>query len=1564
LNVATQTDVNTARFAGFTTGQTVAQYVTANAAGATYDNTTSGLTATTIQSAIDEVNGSVGNAQTEIDNAETALGVLTATGTYDNTVLTSNYYKTPSTGAVATTLSGALNNMATNLEYITGGSITGTGAVSNNYTISSVAYGTPTATTSLAQAIGQISNNIGSAITGTTRAASSMSTVAGNSVNANIQALDTAIGGDATGTYVSSTASVNANISTLDSTIGNMSGFGSNHYATNTTSVAANLSALDGQVYANKTTNDTQNAGLGNLANAVGVSYTASSGAVGSTTYSSNNYVANSDSVVTAIGKLDNALKTADTSHAKLDTDNTFTGENTFNNANGIVIQDGSAGNSTRLTATSNGLTVSRTVEATGFKISGSANNVTSIDTTGAAVTDAAANANVMATGATVYNGAENAKYDGTLVKGDTTSTTIKQAMTATAGALNNVLTTAGTEVDSAKVDVQWNGADNTLSGVLGTGAYTSTNNVAAGDSVTTAISSLDQTIGGAITSTGVLSGVTLGSASGETSVAAALGTVSDTIGKTTSAYAAGTALAGATIGQGAASDISVVDALGTLNTALKTTNDTIGAGTLGDGTAGTIAGVAGDLNGKTIGASYSVTQAIADLNATNQNQNGSMSTLAGLINGQTVGSDGKLSGTATTLATGFSATNLTAAANELLTDITVTTAGNYISTGANVAANLGTLDTQVKANADAISGQDAKITSLGTNIGGTWSGNTFTHSNYNSNQNNILNTDDLTTAIGKLDDAMGKVSTISVTGNTGSTVVSAINQLNNNFTNGTIDAVFDDTTVTTLTVGSANAISGATSGELNMGNNKLTNIAGATFVNGTANANLNADSAGNLVTDSKFIAQSLDIGTTGKGFDASGNAKTGTLQIGDANAITGTATSLNMNGNDLTNIKDLSATGNATIGGNAVVTGTLTAGATTISADSTVSGTPASALAVTATNSVDGTSTSFSVTSDGVGIVGDTVMRGDLTITNGTNGFTLSSDTVSVHTLEGTTDTAHPVLNVSGDTFVNGMVASTDGLGVFKYDTTAGRYEEVFDVDDTGSIKSDMLKTDNTGNTVALGKDTSTVTTMNGSLKFNTGSESVNAIDAGTTAQTTGGANTMATVATVLKSAENATFTLSGATGSNITGPQTINTAIDTLDTKMGDVSTLAVNGYSNTTPPPAAMDIVSAVNKIDSNMNTVLGGIYKSDGSYDATQLAADGFTTQANLTASLKDYAANVEAATGGTFSGTTWSGNVVTTTSVDYAYGTTANDIMSAVSQVASNVGDTTGLDSIAARTAIAGNNGVASTQTVNANINALNATIGDLNGLNTTLGNLTNGGTTTPATVVTALNNIDATLGTIHGLSTKLGDAGNYGNLAVGTTVEDHLTQINASIGNRVSGFSTDKAVDYADSALNNQDIVTAISQVASNVGTAADLAYTYNDVATSNTVNANISNMNSVIGDVSQLSTTHYVANTTNLTDAVKVLDHNMERIDDDLKDLHHQHRSGMASMAAMSALVPNARSTGNTSISLGTGAYQGHTAVAFGGFHYLTDNLLLNAGAAWGNSEDVVYRVGITYSF
>ena len=238
------------------------------------------------------------------------------------------------------------------------------------------------------------------------------------------------------------------------------------------------------------------------------------------------------------------------------------------------------------------------------------------------------------------------------------------------------------------------------------------------------------------------------------------------------------------------------------------------------------------------------------------------------------------------------------------------------------------------------------------------------------------------------------------------------------------------------------------------------------------------------------------------------------------------------------------------------------------------------------------------------------------------------------------------------------------------------------------------------------------------------------------------------------------------------------------------------------------------------------------------------------------------------------------------------------------------------------------------KTINEALTAVDNIIGNFpDGLNYDNHNLDNGGQAKPENIVDAFNNIDATLGQIHGLAAKVGVENGSMNLGQNTTVEEHLTVLAGSIGNRTS-YTEQNVIK------NNESVAKSLD--------ALDMA----------------------VGDVSKLQGTAY-ANAGNLSDAVvqiddklQNLDGRMERAEKDLKDVHHELRRGMASMAAMSALVPNSRSTGKTSLSLGTGAYSGHAAVALGGFHYLTDNLMLNAGAAWSNSRDAVYRVGVTYSF
>ena len=263
--------------------------------------------------------------------------------------------------------------------------------------------------------------------------------------------------------------------------------------------------------------------------------------------------------------------------------------------------------------------------------------------------------------------------------------------------------------------------------------------------------------------------------------------------------------------------------------------------------------------------------------------------------------------------------------------------------------------------------------------------------------------------------------------------------------------------------------------------------------------------------------------------------------------------------------------------------------------------------------------------------------------------------------------------------------------------------------------------------------------------------------------------------------------------------------------------------------------------------------------------------------------------------------------------------------------------------------------------------AVNKTVGDISQLGVGNKNLSNGSEDAPETIVEAINNIDQSLGTIHGLADKLGGQ-HQGNLADGTTVEDHLTSLDSAIGNRDNYTNANGSNNYLATA--GADISTAISEIASNIGTAEDLGTAQNGVSSSNTVNQNIAAVNTAIGNTSKLANTHYVSGAANLTDAVAGLDNQIHNLDSryyqlsgDINDLRDDFNAGMATMSAMTALVPNVRATGNTQLSFGTGMYEGETAMALGGFHWINDNVLLNVGAAWG-SADTAYRMGITYSW
>ena len=521
-------------------------------------------------------------------------------------------------------------------------------------------------------------------------------------------------------------------------------------------------------------------------------------------------------------------------------------------------------------------------------------------------------------------------------------------------------------------------------------------------------------------------------------------------------------------------------------------------------------------------------------------------------------------------------------------------------------------------------------------------------------------------------------------------------------------------------------------------------------------------------------------------------------------------------------------------------------------------------------------------------------------------------------------------------------------------------------------------------------------VSAANGTFKdgLSLGGETVNKIDTGTKPITSEYANAdkaMATVATINATVGNA----AGLTGANLSpkgedgnatvadhlsslndaigdriyeganvldSGEKLTESLTKLDNVVGKISKLSDENYKGLAKD--APDLTTAIEQVDAqvvqNMNNI----------GDMGNLTHNAISDKSNLADAMNSLATNVESGMGGKFDENgKWSAELTVPNKEDGSgfkpnYGSlTANKVTDALQNIMGNIGEGEVLGDKAV-------NGVSAGNTVNENLAALNNAMGDVSGLNKELKNLTNGTDELPTTVVAALNNIDATLGRVHGLADKLKNAGKYnGNLAEGTTVEQHLTALDASIGNRAQ-ISNDKGSNgYTLSG--TPTIATALTAVASNIGTAADLGKVINGVNSQNTVNKNIAALNAAIGDVSVLQQGVYVAEATNVTDAVMQLDANIYRLDYQVNDLnykykklHHEFRAGMASMAAMSALLPNPRAHGDTSLSLGTGAYSGHGAVAVGGFHHITDNLMLNAGVAWGNSNDASYRMGVTYSW
>ncbi len=203
------------------------------------------------------------------------------------------------------------------------------------------------------------------------------------------------------------------------------------------------------------------------------------------------------------------------------------------------------------------------------------------------------------------------------------------------------------------------------------------------------------------------------------------------------------------------------------------------------------------------------------------------------------------------------------------------------------------------------------------------------------------------------------------------------------------------------------------------------------------------------------------------------------------------------------------------------------------------------------------------------------------------------------------------------------------------------------------------------------------------------------------------------------------------------------------------------------------------------------------------------------------------------------------------------------------------------------------------------------------------------------------------MGTIHGLvadanatQTTNGRAYN-GNLAVGTTVEDHLLALDAAIGDKrnLSG-------DY----VSNADVATNLQSL--NDGIESEVQRATN---AENALQAAIDNIN-----------TASVAAVEGLSERVDANTYAISGLNNKVDSLEKNVSGGVAAATALSAVEVSNVKKGEMSVGGGYGYYNNQSAMAFGAALGLTDNWSVNAGAgvATGDKNQVSFRAGTNYKF
>lgn len=226
--------------------------------------------------------------------------------------------------------------------------------------------------------------------------------------------------------------------------------------------------------------------------------------------------------------------------------------------------------------------------------------------------------------------------------------------------------------------------------------------------------------------------------------------------------------------------------------------------------------------------------------------------------------------------------------------------------------------------------------------------------------------------------------------------------------------------------------------------------------------------------------------------------------------------------------------------------------------------------------------------------------------------------------------------------------------------------------------------------------------------------------------------------------------------------------------------------------------------------------------------------------------------------------------------------------------------------------------------------------------------------------------VDAVMGKVHGLISDNGDGtnsfngtnatastnvidGEYkGNLAVGTTVEDHLVALDNAIGtlstldtsnNLVAGSVADNLT-----SLDNAIVAEESARIAGDAAT-LESAKNYADTQDALTLNA----------------AKAYVDSNSALT-----LNQSKSYTDSRIHKLDKELSGGVAAATALSSVEVSNVKKGEVSVGGGYGYYNSQSAMAFGAAMGLSDNWSVNAGAgiASGDKTQVAFRAGTNYKF